>query len=115
MAKSILITPVYGYGWSKGPSIIDVPDPFQLDVSQSVSAPDSVHFSYLLGQICQHHTFEGFWVFLHARTGEQEPNYNAYIYSAEIVIDPLNPALPDIDALASGFAQVSAKPDDEGD
>jgi hypothetical protein len=107
---TIKVIPIYGYGWMKGEASIEVPEPFEIQVSRTDLSEDTTVYAMVAGQVSTNgHEFNRLWVLLALRSSLPNPTYNVFLYekkppfAVEGQIDPY--AEP---RLVTGFANVSA-------
>jgi hypothetical protein len=96
----LLVTPIYGYGWSDGNQTIDTPQPFELQVK--TTTPGSP-FKVALGKLeTANHSLSGKWILLSPRRRPYDGDCNLFAFCDEPDIEKPLTAKPAI----SGFASI---------
>ena len=96
----LLVKPIYGYGWSDGNQTIDVPPPFELEITATSRGEP---FGAALGELgLADHPLSGKWICLSPRRAPYDGDCNLFAFNEmPDITKPLSTNLA-----VSGFASV---------
>lgn len=100
----LLVKPIYGWGWSDLEGMfVDVPEPFELEVSVTKEGHPFYAAAGRLGRDCDH-PLRGLWVVLSQRHAINDGNYN--LTAADVEHDHTKPLAQIATFGFAGFAMA---------